>query len=355
MLLKDDSRIAAAQATRREGNISSSTARSTRPAPCAARQRRPAVADQGAPGRARRAGGDGHLPRRAAGNVRGADRLHALAAHAGTRGQAAVRLADANLRQHLRARPTGAGALLLRPGSELRLHHRANLHPERGHRADRRVSPAAPNGYTQLAGAVTYAAEDESDRTAKKGKGFRGYFRGIGGYGVSDHSSAGYDVYLSSDNTFLDRYQFDDADVLRSRVYLEGPGGPEFLVAERLLLPGPRPVYDQDTIPVALPLAETRLVSDRMRWGSYFTADSNVLALTRNQGLDTRRISNRVGWTLPSVGPIGDVYGGRRQPARRRLQHRRRPADLRAPRAAEEPKLGCCRASPPTGAGRSRT
>ena len=163
------------------------------------------------------------------------------------------------------------------------------------------------NGYSQLNGAFTYAARDESDRDSEELKEFRGYIHGFGGYGVTDHSNAGYDVFLSSDNTFLDRYQFDDSDVLRSRVYLEGQENRNFWTLNGYYFQGLGPTYDQDTIPIALPLAETRLVSDRMRWGSYFTADSNVLALTRTKGLDTRRLSNRVGWTLPSVGPIGDV------------------------------------------------
>ena len=163
-------------------------------------------------------------------------------------------------------------------------------------------------GYTQLAGAATYAVQDESDHDAEQGHGFRGYFRGIGGYSVSDHSQAGYDLYLSSDNTFLDRYQIDDADVLRNRLFLEGFDRRNFWSLNGYYFQGLRPFDDQDTIPVALPLAETRLVSDRGQWGSYFTADSNVLALSRNEGLDTRRISNRIGWTLPYVGAIGDVY-----------------------------------------------
>ena len=164
------------------------------------------------------------------------------------------------------------------------------------------------NGYTQLAGAGTYAARDESDVDSEQGHGFRGYLRGFGGYSVSDHSQAGYDLYLSSDNTFLDRYQIDDADVLRNRVFLEGFEARNFWSLNGYYFQGLRPFDDQDTIPVALPLAETRMVSDRMRWGSYFTADSNILALTRSQGLDTRRISNSIGWTLPYVGAIGDVY-----------------------------------------------
>ena len=163
------------------------------------------------------------------------------------------------------------------------------------------------NGYSQINGAFTYAARDESDRDSEESKEFRGFVHGIGGYGVTDHSNAGYDIYLSSDNTFLDRYQFDDADVLRSRAYLEGQENRNFWTLNGYYFQGLGPIYDQDTIPIALPFAETRLMSDRWRWGSYFTADSSLLALTRTEGLDTRRISNRVGWVLPTVGPIGDV------------------------------------------------
>ena len=123
--------------------------------------------------------------------------------------------------------------------------------------------------------------------------------------------------------------------------------------------------YDQDTIPVALPLGETRFVSDRYCGGSYFTADANMLALTRNKGLDTRRLSNRVGWTLPYVGPIGDVYtldvsmrgdiyntDGDPQHVhlRRRQRHAGpRPAALHgtgAGRSPTGPAPGCTRSSP---------
>lgn len=164
------------------------------------------------------------------------------------------------------------------------------------------------NGYTQLAGAATYAVRDDSDVDSEQGHGFRGYFRGIGGYGVSDHSQAGYDLYLSSDNTFLDRYQIDEASVLRNRTFLEGFEDRNFWSLNAYYFQGLADFYDQDTIPIALPLGETRFVSDRYWGGSYFTADSNVLALTRKKGLDTRRLSNRIGWTLPYVGTIGDVY-----------------------------------------------
>jgi LPS-assembly protein len=164
------------------------------------------------------------------------------------------------------------------------------------------------NGYTQIAAGGTYAAMDQSDQSSEQGKQFRGFLKTFGGYSVSDHSQAGFDIYLSSDKTFLDRYNIGDSDVLRNRVFLDGAENRNFWSLNGYYFQGLRPFDDQDTIPVALPLAETHLVSDRFRWGSYFTADTNILALTRSEGLDTRRVSTEVGWTLPHVGSMGDVF-----------------------------------------------
>ena len=195
------------------------------------------------------------------------------------------------------------------------------------HRADRRVPPPrqqrlhADRWRWHLRGVRRQREQGSRQAVSRLPQDF-------GGYSVSDNSIAGFDVFLASDNTFLDRYQISDSDVLRSRVYLEGSENRNFWSLNGYYFQGLRPFDDQDKIPVALPLAETRLVSDRMRWGSYFTADSNVLALTRNRGLDTRRVSNTVGWTLPYLGADRRRLPARRQHARRHLQHRRQSTDL---------------------------
>lgn len=164
------------------------------------------------------------------------------------------------------------------------------------------------DGYTQLAASGTYAEYSESDIQSEQKKDFRGHVRGFGDYGVSERSRAGFDVYLTSDKAYLDRYNIDDADVLRNRAYLEGNQERNFWSLNGYYFQGLRSFDEQDRIPIALPYADTRLVSQPMRWGSVWTVDSNVLALTRTDGLDTRRLSTLAGWTLPRIGPIGDVY-----------------------------------------------
>jgi LPS-assembly protein len=71
---------------------------------------------------------------------------------------------------------------------------------------------------------------------------------------------------------------------------------------------GLRDEDDQDRIPVVLPLAESRVVSGPMIWGSHWSLDTSLLALSRAEGLDTRRASTRAAWQLPLVGSIGDLY-----------------------------------------------
>jgi LPS-assembly protein len=164
------------------------------------------------------------------------------------------------------------------------------------------------DGYTQIAASGTYAELDESDRQTEQDKDFRGHVRGFGDYGAGERSRVGYDVFLTTDKTYLDRYNIDDADVLRNRLYYEGFQERDYWAVNGYYFQGLRSFDDQDMIPVALPLAETRLISAPMRWGSTWTVDSSVLGLTRTDGLDTRRLSTRLGWALPYVGPIGDYY-----------------------------------------------
>lgn len=164
------------------------------------------------------------------------------------------------------------------------------------------------DGHTEIAASGTYSSYNDSDRDTEQEHDFRGHIRGNGNYGLTDHSRAGYDVYLTSDNTYLDRYGIDDADVLRNRLYAEGGQDRNFWTINGYYFQGLRPFDNQDEIPIALPFADTRLVSQPMRWGSVWTVDSNLLALTRTRGLDTRRISTQTAWSLPYVGPIGDVY-----------------------------------------------
>ena len=116
--------------------------------------------------------------------------------HAGTRRQAPVRLPHADLRQLVRAGAPGRRCPTTTSST------RARTSPSR-RSSPRTAAPcwAASTGVCTATATPSWPVPSpmppgtRATTTARKGKDFRGYFRGFGGYGVSDHSSAGYDVY----------------------------------------------------------------------------------------------------------------------------------------------------------------
>jgi LPS-assembly protein len=96
--------------------------------------------------------------------------------------------------------------------------------------------------------------------------------------------------------------------VLENRAYLERFPDRDLIALNAYYFQGLRESDNQDRIPIVLPLAESRLVSDRLRWGSHWTLESSAVALTRIEGLDTKRVTTRGAWELPLVGRMGMLY-----------------------------------------------
>lgn len=163
-------------------------------------------------------------------------------------------------------------------------------------------------GESRVSGSFTYTDAYARAGRAPEGKELRGHLDARGRYRPAELWDAGFDLRLSSDNTYRKRYGFGSEDVLENRVYLQKVVGRDFLGLSGYAFQGLREDDRQGTFPIVLPLAEARLVSSPQRWGSIWTLDSSLVALTRRSGLDTRRISTTVGWELPRVGPVGDLW-----------------------------------------------
>ena len=247
----------------------------------------------------------------------------------------------------LRHAPPSSGcwrsdALLLRHRSELGLHLRADLHPERRHRAGRRVSaPASTTATPSSAAAGTYAVRDESDHDSEQGHGLpRLLPRPRRLRGQRSLATPATTSILSSDNTFLDRYQIDDSQrAAQPRLSRGLRGQRNFWSLNGYYFQGLAPFYDQDTIPVALPLARDPAGQRPVTAGAPISPpNSNVLALTRNEGPGyAARVATASAGPCPMSGRSA-TSTARRQPARRRLQHRRRSRARSVPTAARRPR-----------------
>ena len=166
-----------------------------------------------------------------------------------------------------------------------------------------------PSGQFNLSGSGTYATEagSSSDPTPS-GDAFRGHLKGKGSFNLTDDTRWGYDLAVTTDDTYLQRYKFSNDNVLTNRLFTEKVWDRNYAALNGYAFQGLRPTDHQGDIPVALPLAETELKSQPWRWGSRFTLDSSLLALTRTGGLNTRRLSTTGGWELPWMSELGDQY-----------------------------------------------
>jgi LPS-assembly protein len=163
-------------------------------------------------------------------------------------------------------------------------------------------------GESRVSGSLTYGEAYAPAGEPAQGKELRGHIDARGRYRPAELWNAGFDLRLSSDDTYRKRYGFGSDDVLENRVYLQKVVGRDYLGLSGYAFQGLREDDRQGTIPFVLPLAEARLVSSPQRWGSIWTVDSSLVALTRTSGLDTRRFSTTVGWELPRIGPVGDLW-----------------------------------------------
>jgi LPS-assembly protein len=121
---------------------------------------------------------------------------------------------------------------------------------------------------------------------------------------------AKYQVQYASDDTYIRRYDFDEPSnqTLTTSVNLEGFKGHNYAQLSGYYFQGLRVDDDPGQTPLVLPFAEYHYVSKPGPSGSYVTADSSLMALHRNEGTDSRRVSLKGGWHLPYTARNGEVY-----------------------------------------------
>lgn len=153
------------------------------------------------------------------------------------------------------------------------------------------------NGEIKGDGSVIY--DDDS---------LRGHIDASGRFDVNDTWRWGVDANATSNDTFMRRFGFQSADVLQSRLYAEGFRGRNYAHVSTIGFQDLRSDANPNTTPIVLPMAEFQHVGLPNRFGLRTDVDASMVALTRKQGQDTRRLSLGGGWALPYIGPKGDVY-----------------------------------------------
>lgn len=163
-----------------------------------------------------------------------------------------------------------------------------------------------PDGRLDLRGSATIA--DRTDASGVKEDRFRGHIDSTARFDINDTWRWGVDAQRATDDTYMRLYNFSSMRTLTSRAFAEGFDGRNYLAANSFLYQGLRANDRDSESPIVLPLVDYNFISEPGVAGSKYFLDANMLALTRTDGRDTRRLSVGVGVELPYVGPLGDLY-----------------------------------------------
>ena len=164
-------------------------------------------------------------------------------------------------------------------------------------------------GRTELTTSFTVTDAYQRQASDDTSNELRGHIEGRGTYQLWDKLDAGFEVHLASDNSYLQRFDFSNDDVLQNRLFVQRIDGQRYFYADAYGFQGLRDFDEQGRIPVALPWLRTRWHKTGLPLGSTLTVDGDFLVLTRTTGLDTRRFSTTANVSWDRVDNVGGLWG----------------------------------------------
>lgn len=157
-------------------------------------------------------------------------------------------------------------------------------------------------------GEMTFSASATRGTTEGGEKKGRGHVRGRGRFNLDDTWRWGFDGARTTDDTYLRRYHFGSESTLTAHAFAEGFRARNYAAANAYLFQGLRAEDDPGQTPLILPILDYNFVGEPGRFGARWRFDANLLILTRDEGVDSRRLSLKTGWHLPFTSPAGEVY-----------------------------------------------
>lgn len=110
-----------------------------------------------------------------------------------------------------------------------------------------------------------------------------------------------------SHRAYLRRFDFSNADILTSELAAERLQDRSFLSLNSYAFQGLRPTDNNDAAPLVTPEITYDLLTQRDSWGGFWNLDASSLVLTRQKGVDSRRVSFGGAWERPWVSALGET------------------------------------------------
>ncbi len=154
------------------------------------------------------------------------------------------------------------------------------------------------SGRIRANGSIT---KDSKDKT-------RGHIIAEGRYDIDDTWRAGVDIERVTDDTYLRRYEFGSTDMMSSQAFVEGFRKRNYFKASAHTYQGLKVDDDPGLMPWVGPWLQYSHIGEADGFGGRTHLDASLIAITRTDSRETRRLHMNAGWKKPSIGPMGGLY-----------------------------------------------
>jgi LPS-assembly protein len=171
---------------------------------------------------------------------------------------------------------------------------------------DARYRALTKSGAYQIGGYATYGTKIDTGLPGATGtRDFRGYLDASGRFQIDPYWSIRGSLRLTTDRTFLRRYDISRDDRLRSTVEIERLTSNSYFSIAGWGFQTLRPNDLQGQIPIVLPLIDYRRRFENILSGGRLDLQLNSMSLTRASGQDTQRAFAGARWDIRRLTPMG--------------------------------------------------
>ena len=147
-----------------------------------------------------------------------------------------------------------------------------------------------------------------NSRKGKKDNNFHGHMIGSTRFDLSKDWRTGANIWLASDDLYMQRYGISPEHVLENSLFIEGFNGDNYIEGRSYFWQDLRSGKSQDDMPLIFPMINYHFVSPIAEWGGNFDFKGSLVSLSRESGADSRRISLQNSWNRKNISRSGHIF-----------------------------------------------
>ncbi len=168
-----------------------------------------------------------------------------------------------------------------------------------------------PNGAYDIRSSITNVTRLDAAGEKTDGNQTRGHILTRGLFDIDSMWRFGWDGGWTTDDTYMRRYEINSLNSIVTTVFTEGFNGRSYASARLYHFQGLREEDDYAKTPIVFPLLDFSTLGKPLGPGGAYgrwSFDANVMALTRVDGTNSRRLSLKGGWEIPHTTETGHVF-----------------------------------------------